>query len=150
MPGALQEYVSSRPEYQPCYPWETGLSVPSGSTVRKPESPKELEKPMGKEIPRQYSHLLLTTSSLSEASLEGKYTHGDMPLYTLLSIADLCIFVSFIYSIGSFILFTFSCIKILVSFCQSLSLLGQTCRCCERDPSILSHLIIFGSNTKVN
>lgn len=59
---------------------------------------------MGKEI---YSHFLLTTSLLSEASLEGKYTHGDMPLCTLLSIADLCIFVSFIYSIGSFILLLF-------------------------------------------
>lgn len=47
---------------------------------KKPETLEMQEESRGKEIPRQFYYALMTNSHLLEASLEGKYTHGYMPL----------------------------------------------------------------------
>lgn len=89
----------------------------------------------------------MTKSHLLEASLEGKYTHGYMPLFTLLSL--IWSFYIFYLYYQNFYFTYFFCIKNLVSpvnHCQS----AQTDRWHGRDPSILSHVTIFESATNVD
>lgn len=89
----------------------------------------------------------MTNSHLLEASLEGNYTHGYMPLLTLLSlICSLYIFYLYYWHFYFTYFFALKTWCPPVNHCQS----GQTDRWHGRDPSILSHLTIFESATNAD